>query len=294
MQKRWFEVGGLWFSVGTTDGSEWPIEMPDAYLPFERKEKKADGQQIFELYIDQKFSLPAKGKWIGQFNEENTPQTVYLLENGDYQFELQDEQHALTAEMQAEAGFGRARVALHGTEAQMIMGLNNCIMIAYAFSSAMHKTLLMHASVIGLHRHGYLFLGKSGTGKSTHSQLWLKNFPQTELVNDDNPVVGIRNGKTIVYGSPWSGKTPCYKDLQCWAQAFVWLEQKPYNRIERQSKVEAFASLLMSTSLMTWDKPIYRALGDTITEILGQTAVYHLQCLPDEEAAQLCRTVIER
>ena len=57
-----------------------------------------------------------------------------------------------------------------------------------------------------------MLLGKSGTGKSTHSRLWLKYIPDTKLLNDDNPAVRIMDNNTImIYGTPWSGKTPCYK-----------------------------------------------------------------------------------
>ena len=47
--------------------------------------------------------------------------------------------------------------------------LNNFLMMLYAFNAARHHTLLMHASVVATETgKGYLFLGKSGTGKSTH------------------------------------------------------------------------------------------------------------------------------
>ena len=55
-------------------------------------------------------------------------------------------------------------------------------------------------------------MGKSGTGKSTHSRLWLENVPGATLLNDDNPIVRLTLVGAIVYGSPWSGKTPCYKN----------------------------------------------------------------------------------
>lgn len=55
--------------------------------------------------------------------------------------------------------------------------LNNFLMMLYAFNAARHHTLLMHASVVATETgKGYLFLGKSGTGKSTHTGLWLQQF----------------------------------------------------------------------------------------------------------------------
>lgn len=69
----------------------------------------------------------------------------------------------------------------------------------------------MHASVVATETgKGYLFLGKSGTGKSTHTGLWLQQFSDCHLLNDDNPIVHVDSlGKqATVFGSPWSGKNP--------------------------------------------------------------------------------------
>ena len=92
-------------------------------------------------------------------------------------------------------------------------------------------------------------LGKSGTGKSTHSSLWLKHIPGTELLNDDNPILRLMpDGTARVYGSPWSGKTPCYKNKDVPAGAVVRIRQAPFNKIERLSAIQSYASLMASAS----------------------------------------------
>ncbi len=79
-----------------------------------------------------------------------------------------------------------------------------------------------------------MFLGPSGTGKSTHASLWLENVEGTELVNDDNPVVRILDDGSIkVYGSPWSGKTPCYLNVNYPLGGIVNLIQASHNKISR-------------------------------------------------------------
>ena len=84
----------------------------------------------------------------------------------------------------------------------------------------------------------YLFLGPSGTGKSTHAQLWLQHIKDTQLINDDNPV--IRGN--MVYGSPWSGKTPCYRKVRYPLGGLVVLSQAPHNKICRINGVQAYAA----------------------------------------------------
>ncbi len=48
-----------------------------------------------------------------------------------------------------------------------------------------------HSSVIRYRGRGVLFLGESGTGKSTHTRLWREHIPGAELLNDDSPIVRI-------------------------------------------------------------------------------------------------------
>lgn len=175
--------------------------------------------------------------------------------------------------------------------------VDNFLMMIYAFATAVCGTLMVHASVIEYEGRGYLFLGKSGTGKSTHARLWLKNIAGSRLLNDDNPVVAADplTGQVKVYGTPWSGKTPCYLNKSVPVGAFVRLEQAPCNDISRLTAVRAFASILPSCSCVKQETEIYKGIIDSVTQIAMQIPVFHLKCLPDRDAAYLsmrtvCRT----
>ena len=160
----------------------------------------------------------------------------------------------------------------------------------YDLATAGKDTLHVHAAVVSCGGKGYLFLGPSGTGKSTHAQLWLKHFEGTELLNDDNPVV--RDG--IVYGSPWSGKTPCYRNVSYPIGGIVRLSQAPYNKIRRLSGIEAYVDLAESVGSMPWDSRISEGLYQTENKLAQTIPMWQLECLPDEEAARLCHDTITR
>ncbi len=246
-----------------------------------------DEPLIFTLTIDDNFRPTIKGKEIGQFDCGDATHGVYQTEEGQYQITIDDINHNACCLLQAEETFSQGTVALRGTASMRTFGLNNTIMMMYAFSSVEHNVLLMHSSVIRKDNLAYLCLGKSGTGKSTHTALWLKHIEGTDLMNDDNPVVRFIDGQAIVYGSPWSGKTPCYRNIQSRIGAFLQLRQAPYNKIRRQTTLEAFASMLPSCSVMKWDKRIYGNICDTISKIMQSTPNYLLECLPDKDAALL-------
>ena len=154
---------------------------------------------------------------------------------------------------------------------------------------------LFHAAVVSYEGRGYMFLGPSGTGKSTHASLWQRYIAGTALVNDDNPVVRIdEDGSAKVYGSPWSGKTPCYRNVRYPLGAIVVLSQAPYNKIERLSGIYAYAALMESISGKRWDERIADGLHQTENALASAIPVWHLECLPDEEAAKLCNETITR
>ena len=165
---------------------------------------------------------------------------------------------------------------------------NDALKMMYALATAEKDTLCIHAAVVSCGGKGYLFLGPSGTGKSTHAQLWLKHFEGTELVNDDNPVV--RGG--VVYGSPWSGKTPCYRNVSVPIGGIVMLSQAPYNKIRRLSGIEAYVDLAESVGGKVWDSRIAEGLHQAENKLASTVPMWHLECLPDEAAARLCHDTI--
>lgn len=177
----------------------------------------------------------------------------------------------------------------------IVFELSTALMIMYTYNSAAHSRLLIHASIVrtdGPEGQARIFLGKSGTGKSTHSRLWLENIPGAELLNDDNPVLGIEDGKVTIFGSPWSGKTPCYRNVKAQVCAIVRLEQAPENKISRLQGLEAYASIIASSSAIRWSHEIMDNIHATAEKIVLGTNFYKLECLPNPEAAWLCHKTI--
>lgn len=234
-------------------------------------------------------------KPLAVFDELGFVQKLYERNCGGYMYQVFDASGNLAATMTSDERFLHNDVWVARENRDLAdFGFNNVMMVAYAFSAAYRDVLLMHSSVVLKDEKGYMFLGKSGTGKSTHSSLWLKHIPDTALLNDDNPVVRLTNGEVVVFGSPWSGKTPCYKQQSAIVGALVLLEQKPYNKIGLESVVSALSALLGSCSIMMWDKPSYNRQINTMSQVLAKIPVFHLECLPDEAAARLSYDTIAK
>ena len=172
--------------------------------------------------------------------------------------------------------------------------ITNSIMLLYTKYSSVKGNLMIHASTISYRDKAYIFLGKSGTGKSTHSRLWLENIKGCSLLNGDNPVVRVEEGGVYVYGSPWSGKTHCYKNEKHRLGGIVRLSQEPQNSITKLGIVQSYASFMPSCSNVRWDKNSSEATSKTIEKVILEVPCFHLGCLPDREAAELCCNTITR
>lgn len=156
-----------------------------------------------------------------------------------------------------------------------------------------NNCLLIHSSVVVHNDEAVLCLGESGTGKSTHTRLWLKNIENSFLLNDDSPIVSVEERNVLVYGSPWSGKTHCYHNAGYPVKAFVRLSQAPHNNIRKLSPLEAFVALQPSCPpAFVHDDYYADRLFGIISSLIQNTSIYHLECLPNDEAAMLCHEAL--
>ena len=271
------------------------MHLLSSMQPFVEEEVPTDSL-LFQLTVDDEIPVIGKDRRerVGRFDSGNGMTVVDRLEDGGYQYIIKDIYERECCLLQTNKDFSDCRCALNGNEDMRSFGITNALMIVYAFAGSFQQTLLIHASTILNNGYGYAFIAKSGTGKSTHTQLWIKHIPGSELMNDDNPIVRVIGDQAFIYGSPWSGKTPCYRQIKAPLGAITRIDRAPKNSIEKLSPIEAFASLLPSCSNMKWDKDIFHGICNTVTRVIELTNCYTLHCLPDQEAAEICHKEISR
>lgn len=181
---------------------------------------------------------------------------------------------------------GKQQVCFNGSQMPQLLKFG--LWIAYGLVTLPYDTVAIHTSVIVSQGKAAIFLGESGTGKSTHTRLWRENIADATLLNDDSPIVRIIDDEVKVFGSPWSGKTPCYKQACYPLAGCVRLSQAPYNEIKRLSIPQAYAALHPSCPPdFAYDDTLYDHIGRFIGRILTKVPVFHLACLPNAEAAKL-------
>jgi hypothetical protein len=297
--KHYFRFGGHNVCITFADSDVNSISLLPSFVPFRLEDEPEN--LLFTLYVDDTLRPEKKKTLVRKFDTGNGDTLVYQLPDGGYQYIIRDIGGGDCCLLICNRDFSKCRCALNGNWVMRSFGLNDALMLVYAFAGSFFDTILVHASCILHQGRAYPFIAQSGTGKSTHSSLWMKYIEDAQLMNDDNPIIRIQNSipgdlesPTIpfVYGSPWSGKTPCYRNIMAPLGAVVQIARAPQNSIERLKTVEALATLLPACSSMKWDTNIYDNLCNSITQIIATTPIYTLHCLPDEEAARVCHAAI--
>lgn len=276
----------------STDGVNDERLIP-SLAPF-RIDGKEDGTDfLFRLNVDD--ALPPmreNRERIGKFDTGNGDTIVDRFPDGAYQYIIKDVEGRECCLLQTNASFSQCSCALKGNFLCREFGLNNALMLVFAFASSFKKALLIHASLVRHSGRGYAFIAKSGTGKSTQVSNWLRYIPDCDLMNDDNPIIRIIDGEAFIYGSPWSGKTPCYRNVKAPLGAVTRIDRASHNWVERLRPVEAFASFLPACSSMKWDKQVFNNVCDSVTDVIRCSRLYILHCLPDRESAIVCHDAI--
>lgn len=283
MEKKYLVAGHVFAVAIKEEDFMGQAELMKAYRPFETEK----GEPLFSLDVKTADEILVPAHFVEEARQEEEGQVImsgHLTDDTKViVYQWGEEKAVLRSSSQYE------NAALTTTSQRLQHAIDNSLMLLFAFATAPDSTLLFHSSTVVWHDRAYMFLGVSGTGKSTHTRLWLKNIGQTHLLNDDNPVVRINEqGIPVVYGSPWSGKTPCYRNEQYPLGAIVKLCQYPENQILQLSVIESYVSLTESVSGKRWERRIAGGLNTTIGKMLEATSVFLLRCLPDDEAAKLC------
>ena len=283
MQKTYFKIAEHAFSIEASN-----VDIL-SYLPNMTPFVIEEGEKtLFTVTIDNTIIPSWRGIKIGKFPCPSATFEVYRQDSGEYNILVSDENEIPCAFIMSDALLEEFKITTRGEDEKVIFGLNNSLMVIYTMCTAPHATLLVHSSVVEYNGKAYMFLGSSGRGKSTHSDLWVKHMEGCRLINDDNPVIRINSdGTPIVYGSPWSGKRPIYMNVHYPIGGMTAIEQDKENKIRKETIPAAFGILLSSCSTLKFDKRIHMYICNSISSILEKLPVHTLFCRPDKEAAMV-------
>ena len=152
------------------------------------------------------------------------------------------------------------------------------------------NTFLMHGAVVAVGNKAWLFTAPSGTGKTTHINLWLNNIPGSYVVNGDKPLIHIGDECTV-YGTPWAGKEGMNRNVGVKLCGIVILNRGLENQIKKVPMTQILPVLIQQSY-----RPKEKTELEKTLSLLGRLGkkipMYQLYCNMDPEAAFVAYNVL--
>lgn len=157
----------------------------------------------------------------------------------------------------------------------------------FAFSDRLTELggAVLHGSSVAYADQGIVFSANSGTGKSTHANLWKKRFgSKVTIVNDDKPALRFYTGIPYIFGTPWSGKSDLNANVQIQLKALVFIKRAETIRIERLKTRDSIFNLMGQISRPYYDEKIGLKTMNIIEKLVQTVPIYRLYCNISQEA----------
>ena len=160
----------------------------------------------------------------------------------------------------------------------------------FSYALLDHRGLMLHSSAIVLEGKAFLFTAPSGTGKSTHTEKWVRLFGAAYL-NDDKPALRLQEGTWMAYGTPWSGKYDLSKPCGFPVGGIAVVIRGEENSIRPMDAQEALPYLMSQTAFRLQTRRMDKLLA-LMDDLLRGVPIWRLQCRNDDEAAYVSRNAM--
>ncbi len=150
-----------------------------------------------------------------------------------------------------------------------------------------YGVFLMHSAVVAVDGTAYVFMAKSGVGKSTHIRLWQECYGERAVVvNGDKPMFSFKDDVLYAHGSPWRGKEQLGEPISMPVGGICFLERNENNIIDPATS-EDIVNKLFHQVLLPKNSEDIEMFMDFISRMAATIPFYKLKCNMCPDAARV-------
>lgn len=276
---KYYKIGGLCFSLSGSD------DLFDTYFKDFSCEAAVADQRIFMMTGEPSDladgTLLLHTAELSIFDVTDTYRFVFGIRWGIHEMRVKKDGSAAVLYCVDETYKDHAENIFHA------------LRFAFLIAAQKHDLFVLHSVSILYQEKAWLFSGSSGTGKSTHANLWVEQY-HTPVLNGDLNVLGIKDGLPYVYGLPWCGTSETYTTTTYPLGGIVFLKQAPFNRVDSLSPDEQALFLMQRMISPTWTKDLLLknlAFAETLAPL---TKIFRLNCTKDPDAAAIMKASVDQ
>lgn len=161
------------------------------------------------------------------------------------------------------------------------------------FEMAMDEGYLpIHASCINVDDHTFLLSGPSKSGKSTQTNYFRSVYPQSTIINEDKPLVYLKESDIYVIGSPWSGKHVINENKAMLLTDIFFINQASNLSIKAMDKPSKLKHLFRNIHRPSEESLVDQML-DIVSTLIDQVQMYQFNCVNDIESSKYLMKFME-
>ena len=135
----------------------------------------------------------------------------------------------------------------------------------------------LHAACVEKDGLAVAFTGKSGMGKSTRAEAWVKGLG-AGWISGDRPAVRLEANGCTACGVPWDGKEQIFRDAEAPLSCILEVRRSHANYIRRLSAPQARRLLAQQTFIPMWDTDTAALALANIRRMVRSVPVYRVFC----------------
>ena len=155
---------------------------------------------------------------------------------------------------------------------------------------AQEKGVTLHACGIVLEDKGILFLGESGTGKSTLARMWDQESG-VDILSDDRVIVRRQESQFRVYGTPWHGEATFGSPREAKLERIFFLRQGQKNSLKEMKGLDTLSHLLTCSFSPLWDSQAMEFVLEFFSQLTAQVPCQELSFRPEKSALALVKKI---
>lgn len=276
---RYLRIGGLYLKLSGMNEC-----FPKEFDPFEVRE-----YPHIDLTID-----------VHNSALENLKQGKLLLKNRELFILEEEKDYVLLFPMAVQ--ISGVRLKMDGSYAcfycrppyskQTVTDLFHAIRLVYLYCAGKRGIFALHSASILYRGKAWLFSGPSGTGKSTHTNLWRELF-HTPVINGDLNLITLDGETAMVYGLPWCG-TSGISDAKTYPLGgIILLRQAPFSRVDAPEEHEKALLIMQRLISPSWTKGMLERNLEFTEKLVQKIYVGKLNCTKDNESAEMMKQKID-
>ena len=161
-----------------------------------------------------------------------------------------------------------------------------CLYRAIAEQLPRLERFVFHGAAVSIDGKGFIFTAPSGTGKTTHIDLLMSNYPENvSIINGDKPIIHVADNAARVCSTPWAGKEGLNANVSCDLAGIVLLRRGEVNRIRQIQPNDYFADIVAQTYFPK-DSMARLQTFELLDKLARTVPFYVLECNISADAAK--------